>query len=67
MKAQLSSQEVNYYQPKKYISSEALRRDNLDRYQIFDNASEATFQALVSLAAKICETPIATIGFIDAA
>jgi|GEM_PF-993756 len=45
---------------------EAARLNALCQYQIIDTVPEQRFDTLVQLAAKICETPIALIGFIDA-
>ncbi len=44
---------------------EAARLAALDRYGILDTAPEPQWDSLCRLAAQICETPIALIGFID--
>src|SRR5690348_5662098 len=45
---------------------ELVRLEALEQYQILDTAPEEAFDDLVSLAAQICDTPIALINFIDA-
>ncbi|MBH8573682.1 PAS domain S-box protein [Nostocaceae cyanobacterium CENA369] len=45
---------------------EAARLKALYQYQILDTAPEQAFDDLVSLAAQICDTPIALINLIDA-
>lgn len=45
---------------------EAARLEALHQYQIIDTAPEQAFDDLVSLAAQICDTPIALINLIDA-
>ncbi|MCC5638869.1 PAS domain S-box protein [Nostoc sp. CHAB 5844] len=45
---------------------ELARLEALQQYQILDTAPEQAFDDLVSLAAQICDTPIALINFIDA-
>jgi formate hydrogenlyase transcriptional activator len=44
---------------------EAARLDALRRYDILDSAPESPFDDLVTLAAHLCETPIALVGFVD--
>lgn len=46
-------------------NQETLRLKTLLDYQILDTAPEEAFDELVSLAASVCETPIAIINFID--
>lgn len=46
--------------------NEARRLEVLHQYQILDTAPEQAFDDLVSLAAQICDTPIALINLIDA-
>ncbi|MFN6568268.1 PAS domain S-box protein [Dendronalium sp. ChiSLP03b] len=45
---------------------EAARLEALHKYQILDTAPEQAFDDLVSLAAQMCDTPIALINLIDA-
>ena len=45
---------------------EAARLEALHRYNILDTPPEQAFDDLVSLAAQICDTPIALINLIDA-
>ncbi|MBK1987071.1 PAS domain S-box protein [Sphaerospermopsis aphanizomenoides BCCUSP55] len=45
---------------------EAARLDTLYQYEILDTEPEQTFDDLVSLAALLCNTPIAVINLIDA-
>ncbi|GBE91673.1 PAS domain S-box protein [Nostoc cycadae] len=44
---------------------EVARLEALQQYQILDTPPEQAFDDLVSLAAQICDTPIALINFID--
>ncbi|MGJ7914697.1 PAS domain-containing protein [Massilia sp. LXY-6] len=46
--------------------SEQLRLSTLISYDILDSADEECFDRLTRLAARICETPMATITFVDA-
>ncbi|MBE0489998.1 MAG: hypothetical protein IBX53_13055, partial [Halomonas sp.] len=47
-------------------SNEALRLANLGEYYILDTPNEQVFDAITTLAAKICGTPYAFIALIDA-
>ena len=47
------------------IDLEGERLAALYRYQILDTEPEIAFDDLIQLAAKICDTPIALLGFID--
>lgn len=46
-------------------SNEVARLRTLQRYRILDTETEAAFDDLATLAAQICQTPIALISFID--
>lgn len=46
-------------------SNEVARLRTLHRYHILDTGAEAAFDDLATLAAHICQTPIALISFID--
>ncbi|NTU80935.1 MAG: response regulator [Chloroflexales bacterium] len=46
-------------------ADEPERLGALHRYQILDTPSESDFDALVQLAAAVCEVPIAVIGLLD--
>jgi hypothetical protein len=48
-----------------HLSSEAQRLDVLHSYEILDTPETKEFDNLVTLAAQICEVPIAKINFID--
>lgn len=45
--------------------NEEQRLDNLDSYQVLDTLEEQEYNDIVSLLANICDTPIATIAFLD--
>ena len=45
--------------------NEGARLDALQQYQVLDTAPEAAFDELARLAAQICQTPMASITFID--
>lgn len=45
---------------------EALRLERLKRYEILDTEPEAEFNEAATVAAAICQTPIAIVGLIDA-
>ncbi|HUR25709.1 MAG TPA: GAF domain-containing protein [Candidatus Thermoplasmatota archaeon] len=47
-------------------ANEALRLEQLKRYEILDTAPEAEFDEAAIVAAAICHTPIAIVGLIDA-
>ncbi|MGE5621942.1 MAG: GAF domain-containing protein, partial [Bacillota bacterium] len=47
------------------IVDERMRLQALDRYWILDTAPEASFDNIVTLAADICNTPIAVVSLID--
>jgi len=47
------------------LEHEAKRLEALSAYQILDTPAEAAFDDLARLAAHICETPVAFIGFLD--
>jgi diguanylate cyclase (GGDEF)-like protein len=47
-------------------TNEAERLEALRRYQILDTSPEQAYDDLTQLAARLCETPIAWINFIDA-
>src|SRR5262245_31763763 len=44
---------------------EAARLEVLRRYAILDSPPEIPFNDLATLAAQICDTPIALVGFVD--
>ena len=46
--------------------NEAERLDILRRYDILDTPPEEAFDEIARLAATVCETPVALIGFVDA-
>ena len=46
-------------------SNESARLDALQQYHVLDTAPEAAFDELTQLAAQICETPMASLTFID--
>jgi diguanylate cyclase (GGDEF)-like protein/PAS domain S-box-containing protein len=46
--------------------SESLRLSTLDSYNILDTGAEQAFDRLTRLVAGICETPMATVTFVDA-
>lgn len=48
-----------------FHASEPARLATLHIYQILDTPAEAVFDALVKVAAQICETPFAALSFID--
>src|SRR5262245_51619922 len=45
--------------------NEAARLEVLRRYDILDSPPETPFDDLATLAAHICDTPVAVIGFVD--
>lgn len=47
-------------------ANEAFRLEQLKRYQILDSEPEAEFDEAATVAAAICQTPIAIVGLIDA-
>ena len=47
-------------------SNESARLSALQQYHVLDTAPEAAFDELAQLAAQICQTPMASITFIDA-
>ena len=47
-------------------NTEASRLKALESYQIIDSLPEAEYDDIIKIAAIICDTPIATISFIDA-
>jgi len=46
-------------------STEAARLAALDRYAILDSEPEQSFDDLVTLAAHVCQTPMATLSLVD--
>lgn len=44
---------------------ERARQASLNRYRIVDTETESAFDALATLAAQVCRTPIAIVGLID--
>ncbi|MBE7174443.1 MAG: GAF domain-containing protein [Williamsia sp.] len=56
----------NQYQGNSEEKQESRRLHQLQQYNILDSASEAGYNDIAVLASRICEAPIAIIGFIDA-
>lgn len=53
------------HQTKELSLPEQLRIQELNRFNIMDSGTEAEFDNLMTLAAQICEVPVAQINFID--